>query len=275
MKIKRKFIIWPCVLVLVGILLFFAFQNPLGVTTYEIETNKLTKDIKIVFLADLHSTIYGENQKELISKIDAQKPDIILMSGDMADRSAPLDGTIQLLDGIADKYPCYYVTGNHEVGKAAAVKDTFRRYGVTVLEGECIPAEIGTQKINICGVDDPLVARGDFDAQVERAYLQAEKGLYTILLAHRPERIETYSKYDFDLVLSGHAHGGQWRIPYILPGGLISPHQGLFPKYTGGMYDKGDMKMLVTRGLTRESMGIPRAFNPPEIIVINLTDKSQ
>jgi predicted MPP superfamily phosphohydrolase len=137
------------------------------------------------------------------------------------------------------------------------------------LEGDRRVVEVRGQRINICGIDDPSIGRFNFDRQLENAFDSVDSNLYTILLSHRPERFQQLSEYECDLILSGHAHGGQWRIPFILDG-LIAPNQGIFPKYTSGTHTLNDTKMIVSRGLARESTRIPRVFNPPELVVIDI-----
>ena len=129
--------------------------------------------------------------------------------------------------------------------------------------------------IRISGIDDPDTDRyasrsTPYAEQIKRLIASVDDGIFTILLSHRPERIEELLPLKPDLVLSGHAHGGQWRIPFILENGLLSPNQGLFPKYTNGEYFFGDMELIVSRGLARESTAVPRVFNRPEIVVITL-----
>ena len=184
---------------------------------------------------------------------------------------------------LAEMYPCYYVTGNHEYWsrEIGTILDIIEGYGVTVLSGECDAIEINGQTINICGVDDPDVevylAEGvPIEWQLESADEAAKKAeetvgeeLFTVLLSHRPELFELYQEYDFDLVLSGHAHGGQWRIPGVL-NGLFAPDQGLFPEYAGGRYDYEDGTMIVSRGLARESTPVPRIFNRPELVIVDI-----
>jgi len=148
---------------------------------------------------------------------------------------------------------------------------------------------VNGETINLCGVDDPDVYMVNTDPEQDpEGYIQAQTNKentflsqiaavsdaadtasYTILLSHRPEYYETYTDYDFDLALCGHAHGGQWRIPGIL-NGLYAPHQGIFPKYAGGRYDREDMTMIVSRGLARETTWVPRIFNRPELVIIDL-----
>jgi predicted MPP superfamily phosphohydrolase len=148
----------------------------------------------------------------------------------------------------------------------------FRKYKVHILEGDCEVVQIKQQRVNICGVDDPDVGEQIFDRQLADAFRFADPYLYTILLSHRPERFERYAAYDCDLALTGHAHGGQWRDPFGI-GGLFAPDQGFFPKYTSGIYIMNGTQMLVSRGLSRESTRLPRIFNPPELVVIDIGPK--
>ncbi|MEL7656599.1 MAG: metallophosphoesterase, partial [Bacillota bacterium] len=171
----------------------------------------------------------------------------------------------------AEKYPCYYVSGNHEFWsmKIDAIKQMITGCGITIREGQSDPVTINEQLINICGVDDAEIGESNFIQQIENAGGQTDPDLYTIFIAHRPEYIDTYLQYDFNLILSGHAHGGQWRIPGIL-NGLLAPNQGFFPKYAGGLYEFSDKTFIVSRGLAKESTRIPRIFNPPELVIIDI-----
>ena len=245
------------------------------VTKYTIYSDKISNTIKIVVLADLHSCAYGKSQHVLIEKIHEQNPDLILMAGDIMDDGLPDSRTIEVLEGIANKYPCYYVTGNHEFwsNRVNEQKDIFRSYGVTVLEGEGENVSANNQNLLICGIDDPYVGEVTFKNQLKNVSNLINIKQYSILLSHRAELFECYTNCNFDLVLSGHAHGGQWRIPLILPNGLFAPNQGWFPSYTNGIFEKNSTKMLVSRGLSRESSMIPRIFNAPEMVVVNLSPK--
>lgn len=255
-----------------GILLVVGFDNNLKVTHYHIESPKLNKAIRAVVLTDLHSQLHGENQEALLATIDAQNPDLILMAGDIADDRRSHEGTLLLLEGIARKYPCFYVSGNHEFwsGEVDEIKAFFRQSGVQVLEGDKVTVEVSDQTVTICGVDDPEIGEAVFEEQLEAALAEVDTSKFTILLSHRPERLEQISAYASDLVISGHAHGGQVRIPF-LDIGLYSPNQGVFPRYTNGMYALGDSKMLVSRGLSREIYVLPRLFNPPELVVLDVS----
>ena len=168
------------------------------------------------------------------------------------------------------------MTGNHEYWSHdfGSILQLFRSYGIIILNGSYNTVEINGQRLNICGITDPDAAiytdTANTQTQLEALKHAHDNGLYTILLAHRPEKIETYLSYGFDLVLSGHAHGGQWRLPGLI-NGLYAPHQGFFPKYAGGEYRFDNTIMIVSRGLARESTRVPRIFNRPELVIIDLT----
>lgn len=279
---KKSFFVCSVLLALTLFVLIIC-DSRLKTVYYAVESDKLSASVRIALLTDLHSCRYGKNQKNLIEAVQKQNPDIVLLGGDIFDDKVPHKNAELTVKQLAEKYPCYYVTGNHEYWsrEVGAILDIIEGYGIMVLSGECDTIEINGQTINICGVDDPDVAvyllEGvPVEQQLENASEAARevekatgKELFTVLLSHRPELYETYQNYDFDLVLSGHAHGGQWRIPGIL-NGLFAPNQGLFPKYAGGRYDHAGGTMIVSRGLARESTPVPRIFNRPELVMIDV-----
>ena len=253
----------------------FGFDARLRVRHYAVESDEISARVRICLVTDLHSCRYGDGQKTLIDALDEEKPDIVLLGGDIFDDNMPDGNTEIFLQAIAGRYPCYYVTGNHECWcgeKAFSGKmEKLEKLGITRLSGETADIEINGERVCICGIDDPdarLIDRStNFPAQLSR--LSQEKEGYTVLLSHRPEKFEEYVKGGFDLVLCGHAHGGQWRIPLLL-NGLAAPNQGLFPKYAGGRYESGETTMIVSRGLARESTRIPRFYNRPELVIIDV-----
>ena len=268
-------------IVLIPILLLGAFcaaalYSGLTVKKYAIGTEKLEAgtSMRVVLLADLHSHVYGGDQSPLVSKILGQDPDIILLAGDIADDRVSIEGALLLLEGIKDAAPVFYVSGNHEYwsGDIRGIKEAVRGYGATVLEDEYREIAIDGVPLIVAGIDDPEWARYEYKASrkpMDEAFEGlAAKKQYKILVAHRPEMIESYKKYPFDLVVSGHAHGGQVRIPFLL-NGLVAPNQGWFPKYAGGVYRHGDLIHVVSRGLSFNPR-LPRIFNPPEIVVIDI-----
>lgn len=269
MNKKRKHVFFS---IFICTFLFAAtLYNGLVIKKYTVKTDMITNTIRVVLISDLHSVYYGERQNKLIAEINRQLPDIIMLTGDIADDVKPHDGTIDFLEGVAHKYPCYYISGNHEFwsGEVDNIKAMFRSYNVKVLEGENEILALNGDTINICGVDDPEVGEEIFRQQINNAMKVDDSENYTILLAHRPERIEQYMKYDCDLILSGHNHGGQWRIPIVL-NGFIAPNEGFFPKYGGGRYDVDNTVMIVSRGLKKNIGKYPRIFNPPELVVIDI-----
>jgi len=260
------------------LLAFAAFYSGLVVRRYRTGTDKLEpgRNVRIVLITDLHSCIYGENQERLLGLIKKQEPDIIALAGDIADDKAPLTGTKMFLAGISDIAPVFYVSGNHECWsyRLDKIKEMIRGYGVTVLEHNWTTVTVDGARLIICGVDDPDIKLindigYDWEQEMHRAFdgLADEPG-YKILLSHRPELVDIYREFSFDLVLSGHSHGGQVRIPLIL-NGLYAPDQGWFPKYAGGIYRHGSMTHVVSRGVSYNPR-LPRVFNPPEVVVIDI-----
>ena len=275
-------------LALIAALCVAALWRGIVVREYSIESDKVSHGIKAMLITDLHSSIYGKNQKKLVDKINAKSPDLILLSGDIADDETPDDGTKQLLAAIGRKYQCFYVAGNHEFWRndVESVKEMISSYGVTVLSGKTQIITVNSQRILIGGVDDPdgLVSSGDeylygesitpgWNKQLDSVCRQREKenGLFSVLLSHRPEKADNYRSSGFDLVVSGHAHGGQVRVPFLI-NGLYAPNQGFLPDFAGGLYELGETQMIVSRGLCKNEL--PRVFNPPELVVINIKPKT-
>lgn len=271
---RIKLIILAVLIILIGPGLY----NKLKVVNYTLESDKIINPVRIALVTDLHSCKYGDNQQELIDAIDAQNPDVILLGGDIFDDKLGNENTIAFLDGIYDRYPIYYVTGNHEFwgGVDMYYEDMaiLETYNITRLEGDLVHLDINGNNITLVGVDDYDGYLVDSDIILENqfvdAYLSLDADSYNIILSHRPELFDTYEAQDYDLALCGHAHGGQWRIPGIL-NGLYAPNQGLFPPYAGGLYEEDGTTMIVSRGLARESTLVPRLYNRPELVIIDIT----
>jgi predicted MPP superfamily phosphohydrolase len=256
-----------------------AFWHGLVLRRYEVLTDRLSgASIRAVHLSDLHSTAHGKKQQKLLSAVKEAEPDIIFLTGDIVDDRKERTPAFELFEGIcALGVPVYYVTGNHETNICGleAVKDEIRNFGVRILDGECENIVIKGVRLNICGISDPRSydSEGGYDgweSAMKSAFADIKDSHdYNILLSHRPEKIGFYHELGFDAVFCGHAHGGQVRIPLIL-NGLFSPHQGLFPKYAGGIYsmDKLPRKTFecVSRGLSI-FWNLLRVFNPPEVVV--------
>ncbi len=251
-KIVRKIFIvcFVCCIIITP----FAFDQDIQTTVINIKEEKVKSSLKIAVIADFHSCNYD---RDLISKLNEQTPDIIFLVGDIIDDELPRKEAIKLFENIK-KYKSFYVTGNHEfwTGDINSIKSLVKKYDITVLDGRCEHYK----GISICGIDDPEVGGNEFLNQLEKTQ---GNYYYSILIAHRPEYIKKYLKYGHDLIISGHAHGGQWRIPVILENGLYAPNQGLFPRYTTGLHQIASSKFIISRGLSKERSRVPRIFNRP------------
>ena len=241
--------------------------------------------LTIVQISDLHDETFGENNETLLSLIAGAQPDLIAVTGDIADGNRQdYENALALIPALTELAPCYYVAGNHEAGLLdtafAQLETCMRECGVAVLSDSYVYLERGGERIVIAGLEDPYFVSehrvfGKQGFAVIREKLEAlalPEGEYVVLLSHRPEVFELYAEYGVGLALTGHAHGGQVRLPLI--GGLIAPHQGLFPKYDAGMYEKDGTKMYVNRGLGNSRIPL-RINDRPEIAVFYLTSQSE
>lgn len=266
---KNKRLIRLAVLAAMIVLAFIGLDQRMIVRKYVVESSKIDAPIRLAVLADFHGCDYGDG---LIPAVEALQADAVLLPGDIFDDGMPWGPSEALVRGLADKWPCYYVTGNHEYwsGRVPEICRLVEEAGAIVLDQNCSELTINGQNLNLCGVPDPY-AYVSTEAALSRAAADIEQEGYTVLLAHRPELIEKYAAYgSFDLVVSGHAHGGQVRIPFLM-NGLFAPNQGWFPKYAGGQYEVGGTTMIVSRGLARESTRLPRIFNRPELVLIEIS----
>jgi predicted MPP superfamily phosphohydrolase len=267
------------VLVLAIFVLFaFALDRRLITRTYTVVSPRLHSPARVVLLADLHGFPYGKDYKTLLRTIAGQKPDFILMAGDMTDDKGKrrLENSLLFFRKAAEIAPCYYTPGNHEFrrhdwGKVAAWAEGA---GIILLSDRVEKLRLGGNTFIIGGADDPGKRKWDrtYNPRVAlEQVLSPWAGLpgFHILLGHRPDRIGEYMKYDVDLVVSGHAHGGQVRIPGLL-NGLFAPNQGFFPPYAGGVYRRGKVCHVVSRGLAKP-LFLPKVFNRPEVVVIELS----
>ena len=227
---------------------------------------------KIAQISDLHNAQFGNENAMLIRLLKEASPDIIVITGDIVDSThTDMDTAIAFVRNIVKIAPCYYVTGNHEAWLGSdynELENALIDEGVIVLHDEAVTLEKEGQAIQMIGVDDPdfsyIAADKIISAKLEHINITQE---FTIMLSHRPELFDSYVENEIDLVLSGHAHGGQVRIPLI--GGLIAPNQGLFPKYDAGVYSEGNTTMVVSRGIGNSVIPI-RINNRPEIVLIEL-----
>ncbi len=266
-KINRGRVRFLIIAALIFIFLRAALYDSLTVRHYTVVSDKVSKSHTFVVLTDLHSTYYGEDQRELTDMIAEHSPEAVFLVGDISEDKRDFDGTAALLERIADSYPCYYVTGNHErwVKYTDDIKSLFSEYGVTVLAENSIQLGDG---ITLHGIDDPNFYGSYDNFFTALRNIEPSEESFDILLSHRPEFAAEYASLGFDLTLSGHAHGGQVRIPLIL-NGLYAPHQGFLPKYAGGRYDIDERAVIISRGLMID--GLPRVFNPPELVVVTVS----
>lgn len=273
---KKKWLICLGVLAAFVILAIIGLDQRLIVRHYTLESDKVTKTVRLAVLTDFHGCDYGPDGADLVQAVSALQPDAILLAGDMFSADGDPEAELRMfrqLDSIAFTY---YVTGNHEYWEysvpqlLACIADT----GVTVLEQNCVSLVVDGQRINICGIPDPY-AYVDTQMALNRAVEDIDHPAFTVLMAHRPELIEKYAAMNaFDLVVSGHAHGGQIRIPFLV-NGLYAPNQGWLPKYAGGRYDVDSTTLIVSRGLsTQRQMGVSRIFNRPELVMIEICPKA-
>lgn len=277
---KIVIIVLSLCIVAAGLAVFihYGLDDSLIVRNYTLCDERISGNVRIALISDLHSRYYGENQKEIIGILENEKPDIVALCGDIFDNGTTDENAEALIREVSERYTCFYVAGNHEYWSTdehyLTEMSIVAKYGVERLSGICETITVNGTSLNICGADDPNAwpfrRETDFRQQLTNAADGCADNCYTVLLSHRPERIKDYQKYPFDLVLCGHAHGGQWRIPGIL-NGIYAPDQGLFPKYAGGMYEKDGITMIVSRGLaTNSGSKIKRFYNHREIVIITL-----
>ncbi len=237
--------------------------------TYTVANGRLPEGFsgfRVVQLSDLHTTRFGENNSKLFEMVRGQAPDIIAVTGDLIDEERDEDYVRELMTGLTQIAPVYYVTGNHEWA-SGWVRDLFsilEECGVNVLRNKYVVLERNGDTIVLAGVDDP---NGPYDMKTPRelvSEIREEMGdPYILMLAHRNDEIDMWSELGVDAVLCGHAHGGLIRLPFTE--GLIAPGREFFPTYTSGIYRQGGTQMLVSRGLGNTSFSL-RLFNNPQVV---------
>ena len=278
---KKKFIFLAVVaIVLVALVIWIAWGNTaLELNTYTVSSAKLPQSFdgyRIAHVSDLHNAEMGKDNEKLLTILRDADPDMIAITGDLIDsRSTNVEIALNFIREAVKIAPCYYVTGNHEarVNEYDELKSGMEAAGVIVLEDARTEISLEGKTITLIGVNDPSYqtdylfgdAESVMNAKLEE--LHTENDGFTILLSHRPELFDTYADHDIDLILSGHAHGGQFRLPFI--GGLVAPNQGLFPEYDAGIYTEGNINMLVSRGIGNSILPF-RINNRPEVILIEL-----
>jgi len=280
---KRKVIIMIFItitIVLCGLYLHYE-NTKLQVSNYKIVNNNIPVDFnnyKIVQISDFHNNQSNTLTNDLIKEIEKQKPNIIVLTGDFVDSSKTnVEVAINFIKKINTVAPIYYVSGNHEASISGYIKfkEQLLENKVIILENKTEVLKINESSINLMGIDDPRMAHESFisDSEIVKVELDNVKyngDKYNILLSHRPELFDTYVEKEIDLILTGHAHGGQIRIPFI--GGIVAPNQGFFPKYTSGIFEKNKTTMVVSRGIGNSIIPF-RINNRPELVVITLYNK--
>lgn len=267
---RRK---WMIAIILISLLviLFVACNRSLDTHAYTIDADTIETPVKFAIITDLHSTKYGDNMEDLVNAVKQAQPDAVLLVGDIFDHHHNNNPSWTLITQLSQLFPCYYTTGNHELvhPELDSILEHLNELGVHTLAGTSDTIVIHNQSIRICGIDD--MKSETALSQLHAVTTEHTSAQYHILLSHRPENTELYAESGADIVISGHAHGGQWRVPLLFPNGLYAPNQGLFPKYTGGLYQFDTWNLLVSRGLDKQSVKYPRIFNRPELVILTVT----
>lgn len=259
-------------------------NNYVVITNYTYVNSKIPEEFnnyKILHISDLHNKNY---HGRLLNKIRKINPDVIVITGDLIDRRrTKIDVAVELAEQVVRIAPTYYVSGNHEQlsGEYSVLKKRLKQANINIIDNSYALLNKGEIEIGLLGIADPTIQQSERDylfqdnsKYMKRAIEEVSKGVNTsfnILLSHRPEQFQSYKDMGVDLVFSGHAHGGQVRLPFL--GGLYAPNQGMLPKYTEGIYKKGATSMVVSRGLGNSSFPL-RVFNQPELVVVTLEKES-
>ena len=294
MKKKRIIIILSAIVLLLAasIPLLIWGNTALMITEFTICDDEIPESfsgLRIAQISDLHDAEFGEDNEELVALVRDSQPDIIVITGDFVDRTrTDLELSLSFAEEMVGIAPTYFVTGNHEAALGFSVYSEFKgdltELGVTVLENEVTSLERNGEKIAIMGVQDPNALKDwdsmtkeeendpEIDFKIMRESLsgiidEVEGYPYTVLLSHRPEVFDVYVDHEIDLVISGHLHGGQIRLPFV--GGFYTPNQGLFPRFMDGLYSEGETNMIISRGLGNSSFPL-RVNNRPELVIITL-----
>lgn len=266
----------------IGAFLLAGLYQGLRVKRYQIVSGKISGTVRLLLLSDLHGLAWGEKQAILIEKARSEAPDAIVLAGDMFDCDGRVSNVAALLKGIAPLAPTFFVTGSHDflLWDMKTIHRTLVDAGVRPLSGERAVINVRGNMLAITGIDEVFKAIMDDEKDEIGYYIKnltavkpRDTRVFNVLAAHRPEFIDAYRQAGFDLGLTGHAHGGQVRIPFLL-NGLYAPGQGLFPKYAAGLYRRNGYSHVVSRGL-HFSYTRPRFFNRPEMVVIDVTGEQK
>lgn len=274
-----------CIIILVLLWVMLYDSNRFVVTTHVVRDRRIKKNARAIVLADLHNKCYGKDNERLLAAIEECKPDFILVAGDIltAKPGKSLDTAIHLMRELAEKYPVYYGSGNHEHrlklypetygDMSERYEGALREAGVVRLVNDHVFLE--DYGISVYGSEiDRHYYKRLKEQNMEPDYLpgilgRADEDVYTILLAHNPDYFSQYAAWGADLVCAGHVHGGMVRVPF-LGKGVVSPSIKLFPRYDGGVFTEGKTTMLLSRGLGMHTIPV-RIFNPGEVIVVDFS----
>ncbi len=274
-KTKIKLVIYSAIIII--LVLMIVLGNRLQIERYQVISDKVSEPVRIVFLSDLHNCTYGgADQSGIWNIIAAEQPDLVLFGGDVIDFQGGTKHALHLMEMVQEAYPCAYAAGNHEVlhENTEAFYAEVAALGIPILHGDFIDLTVNGQDLRIGGV----IHVYENPAQLTACCQSFGEDRYNILLAHQPEQFDEIiaecdtHNTDVDLVLSGHAHGGQWRIPKLLDQGLYAPDQGILPEYTAGQREHDGTVQITSRGLAKplRMIFIPRIFNRPEVAVVEI-----
>lgn len=278
MKSKKKTIIIAICVLMIALFCFWQ-NNVLEVTHYTFSSSRVSARLdgyRIVQISDLHNKNFGRKQQHLINKIKELQPDMIVVTGDIVDSNhTNIDVAITFLEEAVNLAPCYYITGNHELWLDDTLYEKLinqiKNTGTTILDNEVVEINHNEKDDTVEDTTDFVMIGLDDGSLLGNTLHELSKDINTqkfvLLLAHEPQNMSFYSKENVDLILSGHAHGGQFRLPGI--GGMIAPDQGLFPEYTEGLHVKNDVSMIISRGLGNSIIPL-RILNQPEIVCVEL-----
>lgn len=265
---RKKLIILSALISAIVLSIPFVCNESLKDVYYTVKTDKVTAPVKLAFISDLHNTRYGKNMSELIASVDIFHPDAVILGGDLFDKDWGEANSSKFTKEMLKRYKCFYSLGNHEFkyDNNEKIKKKIKALGVIVLDGKNAELNVSGTSVRISGIDG-----GIYKDELENCKKGLDESVFNILINHYPEEFPYMSSLGFDLILSGHAHGGQWRFPPFI-NGVLSPGEGLFPKYAGGMYNENNCTMIVSRGLQRTARDIiiPRIFNRPEAVYITI-----
>ncbi|WP_326514336.1 metallophosphoesterase [Clostridium intestinale] len=277
MKFARNKLLFSIIILVLIVLLVIVYNKKIVISNITYKNSKIPSSFdgyKILQLSDLHNAEFGKNQKTLIEKTKEIDPDVVFITGDLIDSyNTNIDISMKYIDGITDIAPIYFIPGNHEsrIESYNELCDRLTSSGVKILNNKNVFIQKDSSSIGLIGLDDPaFIQTSNQDELFKKLLVDLSKDMdsdFKILLSHRPEKLVDYKDAKVDLVFSGHAHGGQFRIPFV--GGLLAPNQGFLPKYTSGIYKDENTSMIVSRGLGNSIFPF-RINNSPELVVVTL-----